>query len=274
MYNKEYFINNFKEMGLLPTDTVFVHSSYKKIAGDVGISGGANTVIDAFIEYFGEKGLVVFPTMTWKLGYLINAEGDTVPPFDGPLEGFISNTHFDVKNTSCDYLGIFPELFRKRPGVIRSLCPTSSIAAYGSDAKEFSLGHDTAKTPLGWDSPWGKLYDRNAKFLFLGTHIACNTYMHVLEEHADVPGILHPYIWKFTLTDYDGNTKTLKYQRHVPNHNFYYAKVEAEFLENSIARKAKFGSADTHIIDCVKETEYMLKRLKETPFMFTKEYNE
>lgn len=271
MYSRKELINNLKDMGLKPDDTVVVHSSYKKIAGDVGVEGGANTIIEAFIEYFGEKGLVVFPALTWKLGYLINDEGDAQTPFDGPIEGYTAYTDFDVKNTSCDYLGIMPELFRQYPGVIRSLCPTSSVAAFGKDAEDFCSGHDTAKTPLGWDTPWGKLYDRKAKFLFLGTNIGCNTYMHVLEEHAEVPGILHPYIWKFNLTDYEGNTKTLEYQRHVPNHNFYYTKVEQEFLDNGVAKMSKFGSADTHIIDCVKETDYMMKRLKETPFLFTSE---
>ena len=194
MYTKEDFINNFKEMGLLPTDTVFVHSSYKRIAGDVGIENRGETIIEAFIEYFGKSGLVVFPTMTWKIGYYINDNNpdDALTPYENPGDNYHTSTHFDVLNTSCEYLGIMPELFRRYPGVIRSLCPTSSVAAFGPDAEDFCSGHDTAETPFSWSSPWGKLHERNAKFLFLGTGIACNTFMHVLEEHAEVPNLLHP----------------------------------------------------------------------------------
>ena len=50
MYTKQYFIDELKRLGFKRTDTVLVHSSYKKIAGDVGIEGGGDTVIDAFIE--------------------------------------------------------------------------------------------------------------------------------------------------------------------------------------------------------------------------------
>ena len=49
MYSKQDLMNDLKEMGLQPTDTVLVHSSYKSIVGDRGIEGGAGTVIDAFI---------------------------------------------------------------------------------------------------------------------------------------------------------------------------------------------------------------------------------
>ena len=49
----------------------------------------------------------------------------------------------------------------------------------------------------------GKLYDRKAKIFFVGTGMGCNTFMHVLEEYAEVPNILAPYIWKYTAKDYD-----------------------------------------------------------------------
>ena len=77
MLTKKDLINDFIKAGLKETDTVFSHTSYKAIAGADGIEGGPQTVIDAYIEYFGEKGLVVFPAMSWKMGYLINKDGQT-----------------------------------------------------------------------------------------------------------------------------------------------------------------------------------------------------
>ncbi len=275
MYSKEYFIENLKRIGLKETDTVLVHSSYKNIAGDVGVEGGADTVIDAFIEYFGEKGLVVFPTLSYKLGYLINDKGETRSPVLGSAEGFWEyGNHYDVRTTPTHGMGVITELFRQRAGVVRSMSPSSSVAAFGPDAKEFCAGHEKSIRNLSWDTPWGKLYDRKAKVLFLGTDLSCNTLMHVIEDYAEVPGILGSYIWNFTATDYEGNTYSIEYKRHEGHHNWYYNKVEPEFLEKGIARKVMFGSAESYLVDVVAEVDYMLARLKETPELFTKEYNE
>ena len=274
MYTKEFFINEFKRLGFKETDTVFVHSSYKKIAGDVGIENKADTIIDAFVEYFGQKGLVVFPAMSWMMGYLVNDKGGLRDPALGPAEGFREyGNHFDVRTTPCHSLGIIPEIFRQREGVVRSICPCSSVAAYGPDAKEFCSGHEYAQTPLNWNSPWGKLYDRKAKIFFVGTGMGCNTFMHVLEERANVPGILTPYIWKYTATDYDGKVWDIAFRRHEPGHNHYYSKIEPELVEQGIVKRVKFASADCHIVDAVAEADYMFKRLTEEPTLFMHEYN-
>ena len=92
-YTKEDLKEQLKEMGLRPTDTVLMHSSMKAM-GDV--EGGADTVLDALMEYFAE-GLLLLPTHTWaQMG-----SGYTV---------------FD-RDTEPACVGILPNLFWKRPGV-------------------------------------------------------------------------------------------------------------------------------------------------------------
>ena len=49
MYTKQDLIQCLKDMGLKSTDAIMVHSSMKAI-GEV--EGGADTVVDAFMEYF------------------------------------------------------------------------------------------------------------------------------------------------------------------------------------------------------------------------------
>ena len=275
MYTKQDFINDLKNMGLKPTDAVFVHSSFKKVAGDVGVEGGGDTIVDAFIEYFGKNGLVVFPTMSWKLGYYINDDEEIRFPELGPAEGFKEyGNHFDVRETPSHGLGILPELFRKRPGVVRTLCPSSSFAAYGPDAKEFCAGHEKAPTAFDWDYPWGNLYRRGAKTLFLGMGMGNNTFMHVIEEHAGVPGVVSPYIWKYTVTDYDGNTFPVQIKRNAAGHNHYYATIQDELVEKGIAKVVRFGSAACHLVDIVAETDYMMEKLKENPYLFVPSHNE
>lgn len=275
MYTKQDFINDLKNMGLKHTDTVFVHSSFKKVAGDIGVEGGGDTIIDAFIEYFGENGLVVFPTMSWKLGYYINDNEEIRFPELGPADGFKEyGNHFDVRETPSHGLGILPELFRKRSGVVRTLCPSSSFAAYGVGAKEFCAGHEKSPTAFAWDYPWGNLYRKGAKTLFLGTGMGNNTFMHVIEEHANVPGIVSPYIWKYTITDYDGKTFPVQIKRNAPGHNHYYAMVQNELVEKGIAKVVKFGSAECHLVDIVSETDYMMQKLAENPYLFAPSHNE
>lgn len=272
MYTKQDIINDLKKAGLKREDTVLVHSSYKAMAGDKGIEGGAETILDALMEYFGEDGLLIFPSLTYKYGWLINDDGVMHNPANGKKEGFREfGVNFDVRTAECHNIGILPSLFIKREGIVRSLCPTSSVAAYGKDAASFCEGHEKTSA-FSVDSPWGKLYDRDTKFLFIGTGIACNTYMHALEERANVPDLIAPYLFEFTVTDYDDNVHSVKYRRHTPGHNHYYNKVEKEFLKEGIARMAKIASADVHIIDGKKETDYMMQRLKDEPYLFTKGY--
>ena len=274
MFTKEDLIQDIIRMGVRETDTLFVHSSYKHAAGDIGIVGGADTVVDAFIEYLAPKGLIVFPSMSWKLGYLVNDAGEYIPPWEGPKEGFHPyGNAFHVKTTPSDGLGIIPEVFRKRPGVIRSLSPTSSVCAMGADAAEFCAGHDQSPTPLNWDSPWGNLYRRGAKILFLGTTMACNTYMHAIEDYAALPGLLVPYEWQYTVEDYDGNVYPVHFKRHEPGHNHYYIKVQQELIDQGIAKVVRFGAAECHLVDAVREADYMLAKLKKEPWLFTHEFN-
>ena len=62
MYTKEQLKKQVENMGLTGEETILIHSSMKSI-GEV--EGGADTVLDAWIEYFGH-GLLLLPTHTWK----------------------------------------------------------------------------------------------------------------------------------------------------------------------------------------------------------------
>ena len=123
MYTKEDLILHLQEMELKPTDAVMMHSSMKSI-GDV--EGGADKVLDALMEYF-VPGLLMLPTHTW----------DQMNP---------DYNVFDPKTESA-CVGILPNLFMKRPGVLCSLHPTHSIAAYGPNAANYISGEENTLTP-------------------------------------------------------------------------------------------------------------------------------
>ena len=115
-YTKAELKRDLAAMGLTGNETILIHSSMKSIGP---VEGGADTVLDALMEFFAE-GLLLLPTHTWRF---INEE----------------NRVFDVRRNPC-CVGILPELFRKRPGVVRSLHPTHSMAAYGKSAAAYIEG--------------------------------------------------------------------------------------------------------------------------------------
>ena len=60
-YTKEDLKSCLQRLGLTGNEAIMVHSSMKAI-GEV--EGGADTVVDALMEYFAE-GLLMTPTHTW-----------------------------------------------------------------------------------------------------------------------------------------------------------------------------------------------------------------
>ena len=123
MYTKNDLLECLKEMGLTGKEAIMVHSSMKSIGE---LEGGADTVVDAFMEFF-QDGLFMTPTHTWDQ---MSAEYSVFDPKTEP---------------AC--VGIIPNVFRKREGVVRSLHPTHSIAAYGKNAEEYIKGEENATSP-------------------------------------------------------------------------------------------------------------------------------
>ena len=137
MYTKEDLKNNLSAMGLKGDETIIIHSSLKSI-GEV--ENRADGILDALEEFFA-PGLLIFPSMSYST---VNAKQPV----------------FSVRDTPC-CVSMLPELFRRRPGVVRSLHPTHAVAAIGKDAAEFVSGHEKFDSPAHPESPGGKIYKRN-----------------------------------------------------------------------------------------------------------------
>ena len=161
------------------------------------------------MDYFKEQGLLVFPTLSWILAHQ-------------------NNPRFDVRTTPSS-VGILSELFRKRPGVIRSLHPTHSVAAYGRDTAEFTAGHEKANTPIPKGSPWWKLLERRGKILFIGTGISCNTFLHGMDEWLELPDMRRKTPKQMDVVDYKGNIIKMELHCHALGRNVYYGCCEPAF---------------------------------------------
>lgn len=228
MHSKESLKRCLLDMGMKDGETVLVHSSVKNI-GEV--LGKADAIIDSLIEYFRD-GLVVMPTLSHSM---VNT----------------AHPRFSVRDTpSC--VGALPEIFRKRPGVRRSLHPTHSVAAIGKDAAAFVEGHEKFNTPCARTSPWGRLVDRKAKILFVGTGICCNTLLHGVEEWMNVPDTLTEKEEPLLVIDENGTEIRVPSRRHIGARSQYYGKIEDELVAREAMKIVRFGEAKTHLTDVEK----------------------
>lgn len=247
MFTQMQLQEQIEAMGILPTDTLLIHSSMKAIGP---VEGGADTVLDAFMDYM-HRGLLVFPTHTW---HQINDEYNV----------------FDVlREPSC--VGVLTNLFRLRPGVIRSWHPTHSVAAYGKDAAEFTQGEERFDTPCPRGGCYGKLYDRRAKILFIGCDLSRNTTIHGVEEWSRIPNRIADTPQHLWIRTPEGKMLPRRLYRHYCTEgdvSANYGKLEAPLLARGIARKGRFGQAECTLVDVVPMVDLATSFLKKNPDLF------
>ncbi len=241
MYTKEALKNDLNKMGLSGEEAIMVHSSMKAI-GEV--DGGADTVVDAFMEYF-QEGLFMMPTHTWAQ---MNQEYNIFDPATEP---------------AC--VGILPNVFRKRKGVVRSLHPTHSIAAYGKAATDYIKGEENATTPCPPGGCWDRLREVNAKILLLGVTHGRNTFIHSVDEALGVKDRLTEEPTLMHIVMPDGSRKAVEMYRHynsvlrTGSFSDYFDKMKQAFYDLGAARQVKFGDADCILCDAGKLFEVCKK---------------
>jgi aminoglycoside 3-N-acetyltransferase len=165
------------------------------------VQGGADAVLDAFLAVLDPTvGTLVLPTLCQK---------EKERRFDT----------WDIRRSPSD-VGRITEVGRLRPDAIRSDHPTHSVAAIGARALPITQGHASAygrpspwgPAAFGVGSPWEKLYELDAHYLFLGTTTSVNTIGHFaqaefvrrlldgagparIELETEVRGWCRPGVW-------------------------------------------------------------------------------
>jgi aminoglycoside 3-N-acetyltransferase len=152
---------DLEQLGLAAGARVVVHSSLRQIGA------GAAEAVAALVDVVGPRGLLVVPTFTY-----------TTDRFDPA--------------TTPGRSGALAEELRRRPGAVRSLHPTHSVAAFGDGAAELCEGHEThAATDV--DTPLDRLAAGGGYVLLLGVGHVADTTAHVGEFHAEAPYLEIPF---------------------------------------------------------------------------------
>jgi aminoglycoside 3-N-acetyltransferase len=161
-------------LGKPRNSVVMVHSSLSACGY---VPGGAAAVIDALRTWCAGSTLAM-PTHTY-----------CYPASDGSVSAF------DPTSTPS-VVGAITDAFWRRPGVVRSLHPTHSLAADGSMAAELIAEHEQCNTPCGSGTPYHRLVQWDAAVLMFGVRLDCYTLFHTAEDAANVPYLYEnkPYV--------------------------------------------------------------------------------
>ncbi len=181
-----------KDIGVASGMDLLVHSSLKRLGP---VEGGADGIIDTLLAAIAPDGTLMMSTVSGN----VNA----------------AQTVFHVAHTPST-VGALTNVFRQRPGTIRSLHPVHSIAAIGPKAKFFTEGHIEARTPWSAESPYRKLMSSEGFILFLGTDFSANTCIHAIEIEAQVPGLHTETSTRLQVMDYDGVLYEIEHHWHAP----------------------------------------------------------
>jgi aminoglycoside 3-N-acetyltransferase len=166
-------------LGVRPGMTLLVHSSLRSLGY---VCGGAVAVIAALERALGDDGTMVVPTHTSTLSEPSLWMNPPVPPAWFPI---IRNETppFDPELTPAVHMGIIPETYRRRSGVVRSAHPMVSFAA-GGRLRHRIIDDHPLEFGLGESSPLGRLFELDAHVLLLGVDHDRNTSMHLAEHRA------------------------------------------------------------------------------------------
>ena len=210
-------------LGIAKGDVVFVHASMSSLGW---VEGGADAVIDAFLDVLGSDGLMCVPTLSWNFAHGEHARGP-----------------FDPKETPSRVGRISDALWR-RPGAFRSAHPTHSIAGLGRRAEELVQGHDKTST-FGKDGPYRRYVDWGAKIMFLGVDVRCNTTLHAIEDWLDLPYLSTE---DAVVKSPNGAPRIVKVCKSPGGDRDFYrkdSKVERLYAKAGLLHRGKVGLADT-----------------------------
>lgn len=161
--SQKEIVDGLLEAGLNAGDVVLVHSAMRTFGP---ITGGADTVVDAFVEVIGERGTLVVPTFT----FAHEAEDDPIiDPANDPSE-----------------MGIITETLRRRSGALRSTAYRHSFAALGRRARVITEV-DPALPSFDLRSSFGVMLALGTQVVMLGMTYASSTSHHFAELVCDVP---------------------------------------------------------------------------------------
>lgn len=149
--------------GIRRGDLLVIHSALSQLGC---VEGGAPAVCSVLEELVGPEGTLIMPT------------------FHQPrpiMEMLREEVVVDLRVASSQ-TGKLSEVFRQRPGVMRSSHPFSSCSAWGARKEDIVSGHDHLPFLCGFGSPLSNAWKLDGKLLGLGVGLGPVSFYHVVED--------------------------------------------------------------------------------------------
>jgi aminoglycoside 3-N-acetyltransferase len=191
-YSAREIVDDLKARIPSGTEILMVHSSYDRLLPMY--KGSPQDLVNELIAFCGKDRTLVMPAFVLG-GRLYDKKQ------------YFRTHAFDVKKSPSE-MGLLTEVFRRTPGVMRSLHPTHSVCALGPLAQDLVATHHLTSTRTGEGTPFGIMTRRRTAIVGLGIeYYRCMTQTHTAE---DILGEEFPVKFKkepipVELVDWHGN---------------------------------------------------------------------
>ena len=221
-----------------------LHSSLRSLGT---VEGGAETVVEAFLQAIGPKGTLLTPAFTegaWKEKLAMEDCSCDCPREICP-------------STSPSNEGAIPNAALAKEGRLRGCHPTHSWAANGGDALWFVKDQQYSKTPCGRGNPFEKLVETDGVIVILGVDVGRITLWHYYEDILNLPyrGYYHP---RERHLSYTATGKRIQYS--------YPGIMQEVVRESGILTEGKVGKSVAGIIRAAEFKRFMATIIQDDPY--------
>lgn len=258
-----------EEIGVRRGALVMVHASLEGMAvraatGDQLLTGAplGVAVLEDLQALVGEQGTLAMPTHP---AYRLD------PGFMHDKRDLVLS--YDPRRTPSK-VGLMSELFRRSPGVERSLHPLSSLAARGPAAAGLLRDNLNARRPLphGVDSGYHRFCRAGGTVVSINVPlIRAISVAHAPEEVRDaewqVPDFFYPR--RFMIRTAEGEQEWTVRERHpVWVRHISLGQLRRDLLREGIMKESTVGSVRVDSADAGEMFDYMWRRNERAPYPY------
>ena len=232
-------LNRLEVKGL---DALMVHSS---LSGCGYIPGGPNTVIEQLIQ---RSQLLCLPTHTY-----------CYPKPDADAQVY-------DRTSSRSQVGAISDYFWRCDNVVRSIHPSHSLAASGSNAPDLCSNHERCDSPCGESTPYESLINMSASVLMFGCTMNTYTLFHTTEALAGCDYLYCVDPVTMTYIDADGVQQSMQMKRQDMSVSRRFTEMEDELVDSELLRRTSLGRGTLLFIPNAGDVhQYLMDRLTQNP---------
>ena len=236
------FEQALRKLGVEAGQVLFVHSGADWLRS---VEGGPIKVLELMRKILSDEGTMALPSF----------------PFDGLAAEYVATGAFDLRR-SPSKMGLLTELFRRMPGVRRSLHPTHPVCAVGKLSDYLTKSHHLDLRPFGPFSPFSRLEENQGRILMLGVNSDFLTHVHVVEDSMGENFPVRVYLQDpvvVTVVNQEGNAETLRTLVHNPavSRLKSISQHESEWQKSGVLSHGRVGHIELRLIDANLLSEHL-----------------